>query len=76
MCCYPAVVAAAVLLLAAGVGHRVPGDTICCCGLFNLIQKFFVFSSLSQYSYLFLMYPLIVLSHVAPRFDFNTYHAR
>ena len=76
MCVYPAVAAAAVLLIVAAVRPRVPGDTICCCGLFNLIQKFFVFSSLSQYSYLFLMYPLIVLSHVSPRFNYNAYHAR
>ena len=33
-CCYPAVAAAAVLLFAAAVRHRVPADTIWCCGLF------------------------------------------
>ena len=45
MCVYPAVAAAAVLLLAAVVGHRVPGDTIRSCGLFTASDSsvFFLF---------------------------------
>ena len=44
-CCYPAVAAAAGLLLAAAVRHRVPGDTICYCVLLHLIPviDFFLF---------------------------------
>ena len=59
MCCYPAVAAAPVLLLAAAVRHRVPSNTICCCGLLHLIPVFYFSSSKHE---LFLMYPLTVLS--------------
>ena len=65
MCCYPAVAAAPVLLLAAAVRHRVPSNTICCCGLLHLIPVFYFSSSKHD---LFLMYTLAVLSHVQPRF--------
>ena len=39
--------------------HRVPGDTMCCCGLLHLIPVFYFSSSKHE---LFLMYPLTVLS--------------
>ena len=40
VCCYLAVAAAAVLLLAAAIRHRVPNETISCCGLLRLIPVF------------------------------------
>ena len=65
--CYLAVSVAAVLLLC--VRHRVSGDTICCRSSLRLIPVF----SLSPFKHvLFSMCPLAVLSHVRPRFTYNT----
>ena len=62
--------------LAAAVCHRVPDDTICCCGLLHLLPAF----SFSSFKHdLFLMYHLAVLSHLRPRssYIFGNYgHAR
>ena len=51
------------------VRHRVSGDTICCRSSLRLIPVF----SLSPFKHvLFSMCPLAVLSHVRPRFTYNT----
>ena len=65
VCCYPAVAAAAVLLLAAAGHQRLPGDTNSCCGLSHIISVF-----LSPHHINFDvpgMYVLTALAHVQPR---------
>ena len=63
----------ATLAAAGTVRHRVPDGKICCCGSLHLIP---VFSFSSSFKHeLFLMYPLAVLSHLQPRFTYNTYHS-
>ena len=68
LCYYPSVATAAVVLFAAAVRHRVPGDTICYCGLLHLIPV------RSLQTRFFLVYPLAFLSHVQPRFTLGMIH--
>ena len=74
--CYPAVAAAAVLLLAAADRHRVcvPADAICCYGLFIASDSsvFFLFIQ-TRFSFN-VSYPLAVLSHVQRRFTYTWYY--
>ena len=59
--CYYTFAAAAVLLLAAAVLHRVPDGKICCCGPLHLIAVIY----LSSFKHdLFLMHPLAVLASI------------
>ena len=58
--------AAAVLLLAGAVRHRVPNDAISRCVFKKSDFSVFFFDNFK--TFFFLMYPLAVLSHVQPGF--------
>ena len=71
LCYYPSVATAAVVLFAAAVRHRVPGDTICCCGLLHLIPV----RSLQSNTIFFSVPPGIPVACTASIYlRYDTYH--